>query len=85
VRLLLQTRITQSQLRSAHIALIDFTTEFEELYYQRKPERIHFVRQCIHALSHAAPETVRIGPAANFSQWTIERTVGYVLEIYQPS
>ncbi|KAL4255831.1 hypothetical protein AB1N83_011941 [Pleurotus pulmonarius] len=76
VRLLLQSCITQSQLRSAHIALIEFTVEFESLYYQRKPERIHFVRQCIHALSHGAPETVRIGPAANFSQWTIERTIG---------
>ncbi|KAF9494662.1 hypothetical protein BDN71DRAFT_1483024 [Pleurotus eryngii] len=30
----------------------------------------------IHILAHGAPETIRIGPAANVSQWTMERTIG---------
>jgi hypothetical protein len=40
------------------------------------PERIHFVRQSVHTMTHLAPETIRVGPAALYSQWTMERTIG---------
>ena len=33
----------------------DFVREFEVLYYQRVPSRIHFVRHSIHLLTHIAP------------------------------
>lgn len=60
--------------------------EFEELYYQRKAEWIHFCCQSLHALCHLAPETVRLGPEVYFSQWTMERTIGNLgQEIKQPS
>lgn len=44
------------------------------------------MRQSIHALTHLAPETVRIGPVICSSQWTMERTIGnLVAEIRQDS
>ncbi|KAG9225406.1 hypothetical protein CCMSSC00406_0006207 [Pleurotus cornucopiae] len=76
IRILLQRKITRAQLCFAHTCLIEFMIQFEELYYQRRADRIHFVRQSIHILAHGAPETVRIGPAANVTQWTMERTIG---------
>ncbi|KAF8225684.1 hypothetical protein L208DRAFT_1305350, partial [Tricholoma matsutake] len=64
----------------------DFRSEFEVLYCQQHPERLYFVQQRIHALTHLAPETVQIGPGICSSQWTMERTIGnLVAEIHQPS
>ncbi|KAI0309882.1 hypothetical protein OF83DRAFT_1071358 [Amylostereum chailletii] len=76
IRILQQHSIRAEQLPLAHRAILEFTEEFEELYCQGKPERIHFVRQCVHGLSHLAPEVMRIGPGALASQWTLENTIG---------
>ena len=58
--------------------------EFEELYYQRRGDHIHFVRQSIHLLTHIALETVRAGPLACYAQWTIETAIGNLgSEIHQ--
>jgi hypothetical protein len=86
MRIILQHEIMADDLAKAHLALLDFCGEFEVLYCQRLPERLHFVRQSIHALTHLAPETVRIGPPICSSQWTMERTIGnLVAEIRQDS
>lgn len=50
--------------------------EFEELYYQQRPEQIHFVCQSIHHLYHMSPETIRTGPYPIYSQSGMERTIG---------
>lgn len=50
--------------------------EFEQLYYQRRADRIHFIRQSIHLLTHIASKTIRIGPLSCYSQWTIETAIG---------
>ncbi|KAJ6529004.1 hypothetical protein B0H19DRAFT_889358, partial [Mycena capillaripes] len=76
IRCFNQYKILAEQLIRCHKLAIEFIGEFETLYYQGKPERIHFVRQSVHAMSHLAPETIRIGPAPLYSQWTIERTIG---------
>ncbi|KAF8991354.1 hypothetical protein BDQ17DRAFT_1255007 [Cyathus striatus] len=76
VRILLQHSITSEQLRKAQQLIIDFSEEFELLYYQRRTDRIHFIRHSLHSLAHGAAETVRVGPTAIYSQWTIERTIG---------
>jgi hypothetical protein len=76
VRVLSQKKLTAEQLRKGHQALSDFSHEYEVLYYQRKPSRIHFVLPSIHTLYHVGPETLRVGPGAYSSQWTIERTIG---------
>jgi hypothetical protein len=86
MRIILQHEIMADDLAKAHHALLDFCGEFETLYCQRLPERLHFVRQSIHAITHLAPETVRLGPAICSSQWTMERTIGnLVAEIRQDS
>jgi hypothetical protein len=86
VRFLQQRAITASQLRSAHRLVLDFTEEFEALYYGRMVTRLHFCRQSIHGLSHLALDAIRLGPGAYSSQWTLERTIGNLgQEIKQPS
>ncbi|KAJ7092160.1 hypothetical protein C8R44DRAFT_719616 [Mycena epipterygia] len=44
------------------------------------PERIHFVRQSVHVMTHLGPEVIRLGPAALYSQWTMERTIGNLVQ-----
>ncbi|RXW16092.1 hypothetical protein EST38_g9763 [Candolleomyces aberdarensis] len=86
VRIISQRSITNEELRSAHLALVNFCIGFETLYVQRKASWIHFVRQCIHNLIHLAPETWCAGPQSLHSQWTMERTIGNLgKEIKQPS
>ena len=86
IRVMSQYSIKTEDINKAHQALLEFVVEFEVLYYQRRPERLHFVRQSIHALTHLGPEALRIGPAACSSQWTMERTIGNLgREIRQPS
>ena len=86
MHIILQHEIMADDLAKAHCALLEFCEEFEVLYYQCHPERLHFVCQSIHALTHLAPETVRTEPAICSSQWTMERTIGNsVAEICQPS
>ncbi|KAJ7138747.1 hypothetical protein C8R43DRAFT_817736, partial [Mycena crocata] len=60
----------------AHRMLCDAVEEFEKLYYQRLPSRLHFVRQSVHQLLHLAFEIIRLGPGAYYTQWTMERTIG---------
>ncbi|KAI0041645.1 hypothetical protein FA95DRAFT_1610837 [Auriscalpium vulgare] len=86
VRLLHQRSIAALALAEAHIFVLEFTEEFELMYYQRKATRIHFCRQSIHGLSHVAPGTVLNGPACYYEQWVLERTIGNLgEEIKQPS
>ncbi|KAK7457870.1 hypothetical protein VKT23_010214 [Stygiomarasmius scandens] len=76
MKILLWTEITHNELLSAHRSLCEFVKGYEELYYQRNPDRIHFVRQTIHVDTHAGPETVRAGPLACYAQWTMESLLG---------
>lgn len=85
-RILTQRRIFGFQLREAHSHLIQFIEEFENLYYQRRADRLHFCRPCIHTLSHTCEEVMRVGPGAYSTQFTMERTIGDLgQEIRQPS
>ena len=76
VRTFYQRRIARQRLEPAHKILLEWAAEFEYLYYQRKTERLHFVRQCVHAIIHLGPETVRVGPPSLSAQWTMERVIG---------
>ncbi|KIK74487.1 hypothetical protein PAXRUDRAFT_76517, partial [Paxillus rubicundulus Ve08.2h10] len=53
---------------------------FKTLYTQRKKERIHFIRQSIHALTHYGQEVQTKGPLICTSQWTMECTIGNLTE-----
>ena len=76
VRLLQRHHISCEELVWGHQILMEFVCEFEDLYYQRKASRIHFVRQSIHMLTHMAPETIHAGPLSCYAQWTLETAIG---------
>ncbi|KAJ6490663.1 hypothetical protein C8R47DRAFT_1071048 [Mycena vitilis] len=71
-----QYRIPKEELIRCHKLAIEYIADFETLYFQGMPERIHFIRQSVHSFSHLGPEAIRIGPAALYSQWPMERTIG---------
>ena len=86
IRLIYQRTLSKQQLIDAHTLLLQWVSEFESIYYQRKPERLHFVRQCVHSLAHLAKETYRLGPLCLSAQWTMERVIGYLGSLLrQPS
>lgn len=76
IRLMSQHNISKEELAEGHKLLLEFCEEFEDLYYQRNPKRLHFCRQAIHNLAHMATETKKTGPYAVKSQWTMERIIG---------
>ena len=86
IRLLQQRAIPVSHVQRAHTLVLEFTEEFEALYYRRMTSRLHFCRQSIHGLSHLAQDVARLGPGVYSSQWTLERTIGNLgQEMRQPS
>lgn len=86
IRILHQRRITRAQLLHAYTLLLEFVTEYELLYFQKKSYRLHFCQQSIHALLHLAPEVARLGPPVIYTQWPMERTIGNLgQEIFQHS
>ncbi|TFK26274.1 hypothetical protein FA15DRAFT_679681 [Coprinopsis marcescibilis] len=85
-RIILQRRISHEEIKIAHKCLVEFVSEFELKYIQRKSSRLHFARPCIHNLIHLAPETERLGPLGLLSQFTMERMIGSLTaEICQPA
>ena len=86
IRIIYQRKISREQLVLAQTLLLEWCIEFENLYCQRNPERLHFVRQCVHSLTHLATETHRLGPLSLSAQWTMERVIGiFGSRLRQPS
>ena len=86
IRILHQRRILKAELLHAHRLIVDYVREFELIYYQRKPERIHFCRPVLHILLHLAPVVHTLGPPCYYTQWIMERTIGNLTEeMKQPS
>ncbi|KIL54866.1 hypothetical protein M378DRAFT_30089, partial [Amanita muscaria Koide BX008] len=86
IRLLHQRTITEEELQRAHNLLTKWEIDFELLYYQRQVDRLHLVRPCLHAVVHAARETVRCGPLNLLAQWVLENTIGNLgREVHQHS
>ncbi|KAG2335234.1 hypothetical protein BDR05DRAFT_858792, partial [Suillus weaverae] len=85
-RLICQHSISMQDLQAAHACFIQWELDFEMLYYQRRAERLQFIRPCVHQVTHLATETLQKGPPICYSQWTMERTIGNLgQEIRQPS
>ncbi|CDO77865.1 hypothetical protein BN946_scf184612.g2 [Trametes cinnabarina] len=76
IRVALLLVIPMKYRQRAHNLLLEFVQEFEEMYYQRRVDRLHFVRQSVHSLIHLIPEGLRVGPASLHSQWTLETLIG---------
>jgi len=86
VQIIMQRSITGAQAVEAHSYFIQFVEEFENLYYQRRVDRLHFTRPCLHSLLHLAPEIFRVGNGSHTSQFPMERMVGELGRcIRQPS
>ncbi|KAJ6479848.1 hypothetical protein C8R45DRAFT_906210 [Mycena sanguinolenta] len=71
-----QYKIYAEAVVHAHKLAIEYIAEFETLYFQGMPERIHFIRQSVHKFSHLGPEVIRLGPGSLYGQWTMEQTIG---------
>ncbi|KAG2046957.1 hypothetical protein BDR06DRAFT_866953, partial [Suillus hirtellus] len=83
VRIISQHSISRDELCIANRLFLDWSKEFEIIYYQRLPTLIHFVRQSVH---HHGNEVETKGPFICASQWTMERSIGNLVEeIQQPS
>ncbi|KAJ7586876.1 hypothetical protein C8J56DRAFT_786989 [Mycena floridula] len=76
IQLLQQRRVSPENLKAGHEHLCRFVAQFEEIYCQRLETRIHFSRWALHLLTHIAPQTIRSGPLACYSQWTMETAIG---------
>ncbi|RXW21887.1 hypothetical protein EST38_g3961 [Candolleomyces aberdarensis] len=75
-RILFQRRITQAQMLEAYSLLVQFVEEFENIYYERRMDRLHFCRPALHTLVHSPKEVFRTGPGAYTTQFTLEGTIG---------
>ncbi|EGO03229.1 hypothetical protein SERLA73DRAFT_119031 [Serpula lacrymans var. lacrymans S7.3] len=79
VQIFNQHHILTVDLQQAHKRMLEFTAEFEVLYYQQCADQLHFVRLSLHTAQHLGPEVRTIGnlgqeirqpsnPYANLSQ-----------------
>ncbi|KAI0714308.1 hypothetical protein C8T65DRAFT_573459 [Cerioporus squamosus] len=78
VRIVLQHRQPLAQLPEAQRLIVEYVEHFEDLYYQRRVDRLHFVRPSLHTLTHVVTEALRIGPGPLHSQWTMENYIGNI-------
>lgn len=76
IRFGLQRTMVVNERPLAHQRLTEFVLEYEQLYYQRRVDRLHLVRQSIHTLIHIIPEGARVGPGSNHTQWILETAIG---------
>ncbi|KAK1231867.1 hypothetical protein PQX77_005004 [Marasmius sp. AFHP31] len=79
LRILNRRSISGKDLASAHESLIKYVIDFEELFYQRRIDRLHFCCPCIHTLIHLCPECIRAGPCVYHMQYCLERWIGDVV------
>ena len=85
-QIMCQHSITQQQLVDAHLLLCSWEHNFEQIYYQQKESRIHFIRPAVHQVTHLVTEAIQKGPPLCYAQWTMERTISNLgQELRQPS
>ena len=76
----------KEELLNAHVLLCSWEHEFELIYYKLHESHIHFIRPCIHQVTHLVSEAIHKGPPICYAQWTMERTIGNLgKQIRQPS
>lgn len=78
VRVVLQYRQNLDLLPPAQRDTIHYIEQYEDLYYQRRFDRLHFVRPSLHTFGHIIPEIFRVGPGALHTQWTMENYIGNI-------
>ena len=70
-----QCLVSIASLEKANFALREYVIQFEELYYRRNINHLHFIHQCLHLLTHLAPETLCCRPLSGCAQWCMESAV----------
>ncbi|THU89033.1 hypothetical protein K435DRAFT_821512 [Dendrothele bispora CBS 962.96] len=76
----------ESEVEIAHTHLVQFVHEYEQIYYQRQVDRLHFCRPCLHTLLHASSEVYRVGPGLYMTQFFMERHLWLLgKQLRQPS
>jgi hypothetical protein len=78
IQIQIQREISPEELQEASDLLIEFADKFETLYVNRIASRIPFIRPWIHTLLHLANEVMRVGPTCYYTQWTLERVIGFL-------
>ncbi len=73
--LLMQEEIQVEEISKARSLITDWSDDFERICVERWEDQIHFIRPCVHGLSHFTLEVLQIGPAIIYSQWTLEQTI----------
>jgi hypothetical protein len=86
VHIIMQRSISGKQAQEAFSYFVQFVEEYENIYYQRRVDRLHFNRPCLHSLLHTPPEIFRVGNGIHTDQFTMERAIGELGKgIRQPS
>jgi hypothetical protein len=80
-QIMMQHSLLPSDIQYADQLYTDFSDEYEAIFIQRKSDRIPMACQSIHAGSHYASNTYRLGPLMNVSQWTMERVIRLLTEL----
>lgn len=78
VRTSIQRKLPADQRQVAHRNFLEYEDGVETLYYQRRRERLHFLRQSVHATTHIILEITRLGPGTLYTQWTLENYIGNI-------
>jgi hypothetical protein len=78
IQIHIQRTISKEELQEATDLINEFADEFETLYVQGASGRIPFVRPWLHTLLHLANEVMRVGPSCYYTQWTLERAIGFL-------
>ncbi|KAF9456105.1 hypothetical protein BDZ94DRAFT_1351950 [Collybia nuda] len=86
MRIFHQHKISKQELLDGHEAILSFCQEFEVLYYHQLIAQLHYIQPGVHSLTHLGTGVVKAGPGIISSQWTMECTIGNLVEeICQPS
>ena len=62
IQIMSQHVISKQDLEHTYILLCSWGREFELIYYQRRQDRLHFVRPSVHQVLHLITETMHRGP-----------------------
>ena len=70
--------ITKLDLQDIHRLSVEFVDHFERYYFQYKESRVHLCKSTVHAILHLSETIERCGPPIMYSQFWMERYVGFI-------
>lgn len=71
-------QLTDVDIERLRMLCITFYTQFEKDYYMGDPSRVNMCKYTFHLLLHLADGVVECGPPINYSQYWMERYIGWV-------